>query len=87
MSVEWEEPPPMEPRGRHEDLFDKLRANPGEWAVFVRDVLHPGGYCHKLVRGKYRGITAGELEVRTHRGSNRRTTIYIRIQGNGQGST
>lgn len=76
--VEWEDPPDRGV-GTYEPLFDELRAAPGEWAVFKRNLRHPGGVVGHLRRGEYRGITGGELEVRSHRGPNGLTTIYIRI--------
>jgi hypothetical protein len=62
-------------------MFDVLRDAPGEWAVFKRGLRHPGGVVDHLRKGHYRGVKAGELEVRQHREPNGMTTIYIRIPG------
>ncbi len=74
----WEDPPSQD--GVHEALFDECRKHPGQWAVFTRGVKSPGGYMDKLSNGRYRGIKAGELEVRSHRTS-RGTDVYIRFRG------
>ena len=77
-SIEWEEPPERK-SGPYEPFFDELRAAPGEWAVFKRALRHPGGVVDHLRKGHYRGINGGELEVRSHRGTNGLTTIYVRV--------
>jgi hypothetical protein len=54
--------------------------NPGRWAIFKENVEFPGGYMGKLVKGKYRGVEAGELQVRSSRDPETMlTTIYVRI--------
>jgi hypothetical protein len=76
--IEWEDPPERAV-GTYAALFDELRASPGEWAVFKRGLRHPGGIVGHLRNGDYKGIKGGELEVRSHRGPNGLTTIYVRI--------
>lgn len=79
--VEWSEPPtPRNGRGVHEALFDALRRNPGQWAVFVKGVKSPGGYFDRLKSGRYRGIEAGELEVTTHKVGPRNFTVFVRVK-------
>lgn len=82
--IEWAEPPQAPAvQGRYTHLFDELRRNPGRWAVFKRGVAHPGGFYWKLTHGHYRGIEAGELEVRLHRGDDGLSTIYVRVTKEG----
>lgn len=78
--IEWAEPP-QRGTGPYEWMFDVLRDAPGEWAIFKRGLKHPGGVVSHLRNGDYRGIKAGELEVRQHLETNGMTTIYIRIPG------
>lgn len=80
--IEWEEPPGR--TGIHEEFFDELKANPGEWAIFRRAVPNPGGLTDRLVKGRYRGIKEGDLEVRTHRIPKQGTTIYVRYMNGAQ---
>lgn len=81
--IEWETPPAITGLGVHEALFDELRRNPGRWAVFRRDIKNPGGLLEKLRKGRYKGITIDELEVRSTRDpATRLSTIYIRVPEN-----
>src|SRR5690606_28667511 len=75
--IEWEDPRPRS-KGKWLWFFDQLRENPGRWAVFQRDVLHPGGYIEKIKSGIYHGITADEFEIRLVRDPKSRTsTIFV----------
>lgn len=81
----WEEPPRVsrgQSRAAFLDIAEKLRANPGVWAMVAKfdRVGRAGSIAGHINRGRYEGITAGEFEAvsRSVEGEYR---VYARFVG------
>lgn len=91
MDITWKNPPMMNARSpkkrpgpdtKYEDVANKLRENPGRWAMFTEAATT--GLAHRIKFGVLRGFEPSgsfEATVRDVNPSNQEATIYVRFVG------
>lgn len=80
MPIEWEDPPPDEPRRTNwVGVAEELRDNPGKWSKF-KSV--DSSLVYRIKRGDYKPFPAAEFEVAIRRaGPAGDIVLYIRYVG------
>lgn len=83
-NIVWEEPPTANRgnrgRGKYEDFFDALRANPGRWGRIPTDVGTPHMLASQIKKGELKGAAEGQFEA-VARKKDEGQFIYARYVG------
>lgn len=65
-------------RGKYADFADKLRENPGTWAVMPTNV-NPNSIAQRICVGTLKGFEKGEFEAAVRNGK-----VYVRFRSIGE---